>query len=35
VKAYQYNARVGKGLKVKYPLEINAQAMIRYEEVRI
>jgi hypothetical protein len=33
VRAYQYNHRVGKGLKLKYPFEINSLVRIKYEEV--
>ena len=32
VRAYQYNLKTGKGLKHKYPFEINPVIKIKYEE---
>ena len=32
VKAYQYNYKTGKGLKHKYPFEMNPVFKIKYEE---
>jgi hypothetical protein len=32
VKAYQYHIKNGKGLKHKYPFEINPTLQIKYEE---
>ncbi len=32
VRAYQYNIKTGKGLKHKYPFEINPVVKIKYEE---